>query len=311
MRDVTDKVAFITGGASGIGLGMARAFLAAGMRVAVVDVRADHLEAARAVLPPDRCAFFQLDVTDRAAMALAADEVEATLGGVDILCNNAGVGMLGNIRLVTYDDWDWCLGINLGGAVNGVQTFLPRMLARGGEAHIVNTSSIGAILPGPNGVPYLTAKAAIIGLSETLRADLAPLGIGVTVLIPGPTSSNIHEVSALRPARYRDTGLGAVEDVLAKGPLFPDAMDPLVAGEMTLEAIRNDHPYVVTHGAFRSGVAERFAALLEAFPPANPAAGEAMGMLMASRFQELDAVGKAAVEATTRAGTLDNVGPRD
>ncbi len=297
MRDLRGKSAFVTGGASGIGLGMVHAFLEAGMHVVIADVRRDHLETARSALgATNACAFIELDVTDRAAMARAADEAERAFGHVHVLCNNAGVGMLGDIRLVGYDDWDWCLGVNLGGAVNGVQTFLPRMLAHGEDAHIVNTSSIGAICPGPGAVAYLTAKAALVGLSDTLRCDLAGLTVGVTTLIPGPTRTNIHEVARLRPASLRGSGLRPVEEVLAKGPLFPDSIAPDDVGRMVRAAILEDRPYVVTHGAFRPAVEQHFKTILDAIPPTDDAAVAAMMTMLTAGVAEVGEAARAAVE---------------
>lgn len=268
MDDISGKTAFITGGASGIGFGMARTFLAAGLKVAIADVRQDHLDRAAAQIgdEPNAC-FLPLDVTDRAAMAAAADEAERRLGPVQILCNNAGVGVLGDMKAMSFDDWDWTLEVNIGGVVNGIQTFLPRMLARGEGGHIVNTSSIGGMLPGPGGIAYLTSKAAIIGLSEALQSDLYDDNIGVTVFMPGPTATSINEVAKLRPDRFRNSGLTAVEEQLAKGPIFPNGRDPLQAGEMVLKAIRNNQLFLFSHNQFRDGVEERFAAIMTGFPP--------------------------------------------
>src|ERR1700730_15067535 len=136
MKAVTGKVAFVTGGASGIGLGMARVFLREGMKVVIADVRQDHLDHAAHELGQEFAArkdvlFIQLDVSDREAMASAADEAERVFGKVHVLCNNAGVGAMGGVKRMTYSDWDWILGVNLGGVINGVHTFLPRILAHG------------------------------------------------------------------------------------------------------------------------------------------------------------------------------------
>lgn len=294
MQTVHGKVAFITGGASGIGLGMARAFLAAGMRVVIADIRAEHLERARAELAgAGELLCVQLDVTDREAMGRAAEEAERVFGNVHVLCNNAGVGMLGHIRLVRFDDWDWCLDVNLGGVINGIQTFLPRMLAHGEEGHIVNTSSIGAILPGPGAVPYLAAKAAVIGLTQALHADLGDEHIGVSVLIPGPTATNIHEVAALRPEQFKDSGLQGVESKLAEGPLFSSALDPSVAGARVLNAIRNKHLYVLTHGEFKQGVQRTFEAILDAFPPVDTTRPASIDEQVVQRIQELISIDRA------------------
>lgn len=267
MKTVENKVAFITGGASGIGLGMAQAFLRAGMRVVIADIRDDHLHRAKAMLEGGaRLHALKLDVCDREAMKAAADETQRVFGNVHVLCNNAGVGMLGSAKTATYDDWDWGISVNLGGVINGVQTFLPRMLAHGEGGHIVNTSSIGAVFPGPGGIVYLAAKAAVVVLSEALKNDLLEDNIGVTVLLPGPTATNIHEVGKLRPAQFQNTGVRELEDRLAVQPLFGNGMDPLKVGEMVLDAVRRDLLFVFTHNEFKEGVAQRFEAMLAAFP---------------------------------------------
>ncbi len=267
MKVVANKSAFITGGASGIGFGMAQAFLRAGMRVVIADVRPDALQSAAAALGArKRLLELPLDVTDRAAMRSAADTAERAFGPIHVLCNNAGVGMLGGVKSMTYDDWDWCLSVNLGGVVNGIQTFLPRMLAHGQGSHIVNTSSIGAVSPGPGGTAYLGAKAAVAVLSEALQMELLEDNIGVTVLIPGPTRSNIHKIAELRPKQFQDTGLRQIEDQLRQAPLFDNGLDPLEVGEMVLDAIRRKLLFVFTHNEFKAGVAQRFEAILQAFP---------------------------------------------
>ena len=266
MKDLSGKTAFVTGGASGIGLGMARALAEAGAKVAIADVREDHIASAIRQLSGDgEFHFIRLDVTDRQGFAAAADEAEAKLGPVSILCNNAGVGVLGGAKTSRFADWDWTLSVNIGGVVNGIQTFLPRMLARE-EGHIVNTSSIGAMVPMGGGAAYITSKAAIVGLSEALYSELYEDGIGVTVLMPGPTATNIHEVAKLRPAQYSDTGLKEIEDRLAQAPLFAGGLAPLESGRLVVQAIRANQLYLFTHGEFRAGVEQRLAAIMTGFP---------------------------------------------
>ena len=267
MHELSGKTAFVTGGASGIGLGMAQAFAEAGVKVAIADVREDHLDhAAQTLSGKGEFHFIRLDVTDRDGFAAAADEAETRLGPVSILCNNAGVGVLGGAKSSRYDDWDWTLAVNIGGVVNGVQTFLPRMLERG-SGHIVNTSSIGGMLPMGGGTAYITSKAAVIGMSEALYSELHADKIGVTVLMPGPTATNIHEVGKLRPDRYSDTGLKDIEDQLAQAPLFSGGLAPIESGRMVLDAIRSNQLYLFTHGEFRMGVAQRLAAIMTGFRP--------------------------------------------
>jgi NAD(P)-dependent dehydrogenase (short-subunit alcohol dehydrogenase family) len=267
MEQVEGKVAFVTGGASGIGYGMARVFLRNGMKVVIADIRQDHLDAVHAELAgANNVHFIKLDVTDRAAMKAAAGETERVFGRIHVLCNNAGVGILGGSKRATYDDWDWGLGVNLGGVVNGIQTFVPRILAHGEGGHIVNTSSMAGVLPGAGATIYVTAKAAVLGLSESLKAELAADKIGVTVLCPGPITTNIHEVAKLRPEKFSDSGLGEIERNLAHRVPSPTWMDPLRVGEMVLDAIRRDLLFVFTHKEYKAGVAQRFEATLAAFP---------------------------------------------
>jgi NAD(P)-dependent dehydrogenase (short-subunit alcohol dehydrogenase family) len=187
MEDLAGRTAFITGGANGIGLGIARAFARAGAKLALADVDAPALAQAQAELAKEtEVETFVLDVRDRAAYARAADDVEARLGPVSLLFNNAGIALALPPAAMTFESWDYALGINLGGVVNGIQTFLPRMLARGGGGHVVNTAS-GAGLAAPgSGFLYHTAKFAVVGLSESLRFELLGAGFGVSVLCPGP-----------------------------------------------------------------------------------------------------------------------------
>lgn len=201
MKTFAGKVAFVTGGASGIGLGMAQAFAEAGMKLVIADIRQEQLALARAGLESVGASVLtlQLDVTDRQAYARAADTVESTFGPVDVLCNNAGIGLLGPCQSASYDDWDWVLGVNLGGVINGVQTFLPRMLARGAGGHIVATASLAGLVAGAGASIYTTSKMAVVGLMECLRGEVAEHGIGVSVLCPHLVRTDIHLHGKLRP----------------------------------------------------------------------------------------------------------------
>jgi NAD(P)-dependent dehydrogenase (short-subunit alcohol dehydrogenase family) len=198
MQDVAGKVAFITGGASGVGFGMAKVFLEAGMKVVIADIRQDHLDAAMGLLPGAHP--IRLDVTDRAAMASAAAETERVFGKVHVVCNNAGINLFTDIGTATYSDWDWIMGVNFGGVVNGVQAFVPRIKAHGEGGHVINTASMASFIVGPGAGIYTTSKFAVRGLSEALRWSLAPHGIGVSVLCPGLVKSTIYESERIRPA---------------------------------------------------------------------------------------------------------------
>jgi NAD(P)-dependent dehydrogenase (short-subunit alcohol dehydrogenase family) len=270
MDEVAGKTAFVTGGASGIGLGMAEAFVAAGMNVVIADLRPDHIETAlrRFVESGARehVHAIELDVTDREGFARAADEAEGVFGNIHVPCNNAGMGILGPVTLARYDDWDWGLGVLLGGVVNGIQTFLPRLLAHGEGGHIVNTSSMAGVVPIGGAAIYITAKAALIGLSEALRSELAEAGIGVSAFCPGPVQTNIREGGRARPERYGDSGYAELERELEARPNSPLWMDPRECGERVLRGIRRDDLYIFTHREFREGAEERFRAMLASFP---------------------------------------------
>ena len=284
--EVEGRTAFVTGGASGIGLGMSKAFLAAGMNVVIADLRRDNIETALAELEGANMHALELDVTDREGFARAADEAERTFGNVHVVCNNAGMGILGPVTVAKYDDWDWGLGVLLGGVVNGIQTFLPRLLAHGEGGHIVNTSSMAGVLPIPGAAIYITAKAALIGLSEALRSELAPEGIGVSAFCPGPVQTNIREGGRTRPERYGDSGYAEVERELEDRPNSPLWMDPLECGERVLEGIRRDDLYIFTHREFREGADERFQAMLASFPdePRDEERAEAISFLLSNEI---------------------------
>ena len=266
MRDVEGKVAFITGGGSGVGLGLARAFVAAGMKVAIADVRDDHLEEATAALGEGVLAI-RLDVTDREAFARAADETERALGNVHVLCNNAGVNLFNDIADATYQDWDWVLGVNLGGVVNGIVTFVPRIKAHGDGGHVVNTASMAAFVAGPGAGIYTTAKFGVHGLSDALRWSLLPHGVGVSMVCPGLVKSKIYESDLIRPAELSTQVTPADEEFMRILPGLHDAgMDPDEIGEKVLRAIRRNDFYVFTHPDHRDELREIFDETLAAFP---------------------------------------------
>jgi NAD(P)-dependent dehydrogenase (short-subunit alcohol dehydrogenase family) len=272
MKDFRDKVAFVTGGASGIGLGIVEAFLDSGMRVAIGDVRQDHLDAALARLAgrvsKERVHGIAVDVSDRAAVGRAADETERRFGKVHVIVNNAGVGIEGPLRRATYDDWDFGLGVNLGGVVNGIQTFVPRIRAHREGGHVVNTASLAGLVWMPSFFAiYAAGKAAVIALTECIRDDLAPDRIGASVLCPGPIRTNIHESGQNRPGRFKgSSGFAEAEAQLAKRQPSPLWMDPRAVGDRVVRAIQNDELYIITHGEWRDAFKERMNMILEAMP---------------------------------------------
>lgn len=271
MGAIADRVAFVTGGASGIGLGITGALLDAGAKVVIADLRQDHLNEALAGLArrghAGKVHGIRLDVTDRAAMAAAADETEKVFGKLHILVNNAGVGIQGPFSGITYEDWDFGLAVNLGGVINGLTTFLPRIRRHGEGGHVVNTSSLSALVPMPaQFAVYTAAKAAVIAISENIRGELAQERIGVTVLCPGPVRTNIHEIARNRPEGF---GAGAAFKAVQEGAApvpFPAQMEPGQVGALVLGAIERDELYVITHGEWRQAAEQRHAAQMAAMP---------------------------------------------
>ncbi len=278
MRELAGMTAFVTGGGSGVGFGMAKAFCGAGMNVVIADIRQDHLDQAiqslRAGSATDRQVHaIRLDVTDRAAMARAADETERVFGKVHVVCNNAGVNLFTDIGESTYDDWDWVLGVNLGGVVNGVRTFVPRIKAHGEGGHIVNTASMAAFIASARAGIYCASKFAVRGLSEALRGSLLPHRIGVSVLCPGLVKSAIHECETFRPQSLSAEVTRSDPVFLARLAQTQAGMDPQEVGEKVLRAIRRNDFYIFSHPEFKEELQAIFAEALQALPdePVPPA----------------------------------------
>ncbi len=262
MREVRGRTAFITGGASGMGLAMARSFTKAGMKVVVADVEQAALDAAQAEFEAANVEFLVLkvDVTDRDGMEAAAAETEGRFGKVHVLCNNAGVAVGGAIDRMAYNDWDWVVGVNLGGVVNGIQAFVPRIKAHGEGGHIVNTASMAGHLAIPGLSVYTATKFAVVGMSETMRADLAAQDIGVSVLCPGVVNTNIFTSERNRPkdlpgtdfALLADADASPAEQAVRLEELRASALEPAVVGDMVLHAIREDEFYIFSHPEFKA-----------------------------------------------------------
>lgn len=266
------RVAVVTGGASGIGLGIVRALLGAGAQVAVLDLRPDHIAQAEGELTEyrERLAFLPTDVSDREAMARAAQAAVARFGRVDILVNNAGVGIQRSWDKVSYADWDFGLQVNLGGVINGIMTFEPLLRANPEGGHIVNTASLAGLASVPAAMAiYGTTKTAVVALSEALAPEFANAGIGMSILCPGLVRSNIQDIDGNRPDRFR----GAVADrettpedqqrMAAASWMGPDEV-----GRMVLEGITANRLYIITHPTHRDKFEARVAAVQEAWPSA-------------------------------------------
>jgi NAD(P)-dependent dehydrogenase (short-subunit alcohol dehydrogenase family) len=274
MDDIKGKVAFVTGGASGIGLGIVKVFSRAGMRVVFSWRTKAHLDKAMAYFAkhPELVVHpIKLDVTDRAAMARAADEVVAKFGKVHVLVNNAGVSLFGPTDEATYDDYDWVMGVNFGGVVNGLVSFLPRIKAHGEGGYVINVASMASFLPGPQGGIYTAAKFAVRGLSECIRYNLAPHKIGVSLMCPGLTKTNIHEATLHRPEKWPKTAFPTDANfVRMLEELHEAGMDPLEVGEKTLRGMLRGDFYIFTHPEFHDEFRELFDEYDRALPDESP-----------------------------------------
>lgn len=277
MRDITGKVAFITGGASGMGLAMARSFAAAGMKVAIADVEQAALDRVKAEFDASNAEVITLrvDVTDRAAMEAAADATEAAFDKVHVLVNNAGVAVGGSLDQMSYEDWDWVMGVNLDGVVNGLQAFLQRIKAHGEGGHVVNTASLAGHFAIPGLGIYTATKYAVVGISETLRADLKQHNIGVSVLCPGVVNTNIFDSGRNRPSHLQgetDTAQMVLSEDVAEpereqrmAEMMARALDPAVVGDMVLHSIQEDEFYIFSHPEVEPMVSGRAAEVTDAF----------------------------------------------
>jgi NAD(P)-dependent dehydrogenase (short-subunit alcohol dehydrogenase family) len=273
MKDFAGRTAFVTGGANGIGIGLSRALLAAGCNVAIADIRQDSIDRALREAGSPRAMGVQLDVSSRAEMARAADAVEQKFGPVSLLFNNAGVNLFQTIEESSFDDWDWLMGVNLQGPINGVMTFVPRMIAAGKGGYIVNTASMaGFLAAGVCGI-YNTAKFALRGLSGSLRASLAAHNIGVSVLCPGLVKSYIYASDDIRPESLK-AGARPVDREAVKrlAGIHEFGMEPDVIAARVLEAMREDRFHIFPHPEFKDELRELFGEILDDFRdyPADP-----------------------------------------
>ena len=268
MRDLTGKTAFITGGASGLGLAMAHAFGGAGMNVMLADIEEAPLQAAVADLEARqvRVASVLCDVADRAAVSAAAEATVAAFGKVHVVCNNAGVGAGGPIGEVKPADWDWIVAVNLMGVVYGMEAFLPHVRAHGEGGCFVNTASMAGMISVPGMEPYTATKYAVVGMSEGWAGQLAPENINVAVLCPGFVKTKINQSGRTRQTQYG----GPVPNNPVVGQSNVDnGIDPEFVGRRVLEAVQNDERYVFTHPDMRGLVQGRFARIMAGFDAAD------------------------------------------
>lgn len=271
MKDFRDKILFVTGGASGAGFGQAKVFSEAGCKVVIADIRQDHLDQAmeyfRAKNAPAHA--IKLDITDRAAYATAADEVEQVFGSPpQLLFNTAGVNTFGPPEASTYEDYDWVMGVCLDGVINGMVTFVPRMIKAGKGGYIVSTASMGGFWGGPTTAPYSAAKAAVINLMESYRLSLGKYGIGVSVLCPAAINSNIHNAGDTRPAHLANTGyLMDEKAVNTLRTIYEGGMDPVDLANWVKKGIEDEQLYIIPYPEEREALEKHFKQIVESVLP--------------------------------------------
>ena len=291
ITDVKDKVAYITGGSSGIGLGIAKVFFEAGMKVVIGYVSDRHIGDALKQFPTGhpRLHSIRHDVMDRDAWKRVADEIEQHFGPLNVLVNNAGVGLQALVSTGTLKDWDWGIGVNLLGPIYGINTFVPRMLASKQGCHIVTTTSTSGILPGSGAGIYTVSKIAAVGLMEELRHELRESKIGTSAFVPGLTTSNIGDSESVRPENLQNEGDASAPEAPARtaaaarapaaarpapsvavSPAAQRPHDPMTAGRFVLDGILHNDMYIVAQPEWRIGVEARANALLESMHPFKP-----------------------------------------
>jgi NAD(P)-dependent dehydrogenase (short-subunit alcohol dehydrogenase family) len=269
--DWAGRVAFITGGGTGLGFGIARAFSNAGLRLALSYRNEDQRErCSKWFEERDREAplWIKLDVTDREAFADAADQVTNHFGKCHVLVNNAGVSVFGPTDEASYADYDWIMGVNFGGVVNGIVSFLPHIKASGEGGHIVNVASMAAYLSGPQAGIYTASKFAVRGLTESLRYNLVPYGIGVSLVCPALVATDAALSALKRPEAFTGSGFGPVNETEIRqfATAFENGMDPLEAGEKIFRGMAENHGLIFTHPEFAEDFKDIYETSLAALP---------------------------------------------
>jgi NAD(P)-dependent dehydrogenase (short-subunit alcohol dehydrogenase family) len=250
MKDFKDKVAFITGGASGLGFGLAKVFSEAGCRIMIADIRKDHIEQALKYFGNKDADVHavKLDITDRKAFAKAADKTEKIFGKTpELLFNNAGVNAFGPPEASTFSDWDWVINVNLHGVINGMVIFVQRMIKSGNKGHIVSTASFAGLLSNPLVTMYAASKSAVINMMGSYRMALEKYGIGVSVCIPGGINTNIHEAYLTRPKNLKESGFLVEKETVDSLRKTSEAsgMDPVDLAKLIKKGIEDNILYII------------------------------------------------------------------
>ena len=281
MENLKGKTAFITGGASGIGLGIAKACAKEGMNVVIADMRQSAIDEVLPIFKENNwpAIGIRLSVTDRQAYSKAADEAEAAFGNIHLLINNAGIGCAGGpLWEVSHKETDLAISVNLTGVLNGIQEILPRMLRHGEGGHIVSTASKAALIPVPGCGLYNVTKQAVVGIMETLALDLDGTNVGASVFCPGGYETNLGKSSFEVTAEL----LGETSKLPPPPPPKDGEEMPIIegwdevirsaddAGERVVRGVKRGDLYILTHSEFKKGFESRANAILRAFPDEIP-----------------------------------------
>jgi NAD(P)-dependent dehydrogenase (short-subunit alcohol dehydrogenase family) len=254
--ELRGRTAVVTGGASGIGRALILRFARDGANVVIADV--DEPGMASVVGEAEglgvKAIGVRTDVTELSQLQALAARAFDTFGAVHVLCNNAGVAAWGGLESATHRDWQWVLGVNLWGVIHGIEAFVPRMIARGEPAHIVNTASMAGLIASKGLGVYNTSKYAVVGLSETLAKDLRPYRIGVSVLCPLGVQTRIRDSERNRPAVLRNERAESATPV----ELIGRSLAPEAVADMVLAAIHANELYVITHEESLEPLRRRF-----------------------------------------------------
>lgn len=269
LPELRGKVAVVTGGASGIGRGIATQLIAEGMQVVIADIEQDTL---RRTAGEIGAVGVPTDVSDLDSVRALARSATSRFGAVHLVCNNAGVGPMGRIADLTIEDWHWMIGVNLYGVIHGVQTFLPILEANSDGGHVVNTASMAGLVAPPRLGAYSVTKFGVVALTEVLAAELAHAGskVGATVLCPGTVRTNIHTSSRNRPEHLAGGGLTDIDITRNPNPLYR-WISPKDAGAVVVRAIKRGDLYALTHPDWSGMVEQRHQAITAAFQQAAEA----------------------------------------